>query len=85
MSTETQGDFREFNRFFTEQLAGQETELSLEESVAAFRAYQSELARCHDELQPAIDELDANGGIALEMDAIIAGGKQHLAEEGISE
>ncbi|MDP7066242.1 MAG: hypothetical protein QF637_01340 [Acidimicrobiales bacterium] len=85
MSTETQGDFREFNRFVTEQLAGRETELSLEESVAAFRAYQSELSRCRDELQPAIDELDAAGGIALDMDVIIARGKQQLAEEGISE
>lgn len=85
MSTETPSDFRDFNRFVTEQLAGRDTELSLEESVAAFRAYQSELACCRDELQPALDELDATGGIALDMNTIIARGKQQLAEEGISE
>ena len=85
MSTETQGDFREFKRFVTERLAGRKTELSLEESVAAFRAYQSELSRCRDELQPAIDELGATGGIALDMDAIIVRGKEQLTEEGISE
>jgi hypothetical protein len=83
MSTETPNDFHDFNRFVAEQLADRTVDLSLEESVAAFRAYQSELARCREQLQPAIDELDSTGGSNLDVEAIIARGKQKLAEEGI--
>ena len=80
MSTEMPSDFQDFNRFVAEQLVGRNADLSLEESVAAFRAYQRELARCRNELQPALEELDATGGVSLDMDAIIARGKQQLAE-----
>ena len=83
MSTESPNDFQDFNKFVTEHLSDHASNLSLEEGVAAFRAYQSELARCREEIKPAIDELDETGGTDLDIDAIIARGKKKLAEEGI--
>lgn len=68
-------------RFVTEQLNDRTVDLSLEEAVAAFRAYQAELARCREQLRPAIDELNSSGGSDLDVDSIIARGKQQLAEE----
>lgn len=84
MATNTPSEFHDFNRFVTERLANVDSGLSLEESVAAFRAYQAELEKCHEALQPAIDEMDETGGTVLDMESIIARGKQMLAEEGIT-
>lgn len=81
MATNTPSEFHDFNRFVTERLANVESSLSLEESVAAFRAYQAELKKCREALQPAMDE---TGGTVLDMESIIARGKQMLAEEGIT-
>ena len=83
MATDSSNEFQKFNDFVSQQLAGRDEELSLEESVAAFRAYQAELARCREELQPPIDELDTNGGTELDIDAIIARGRRQLEQEGI--
>ena len=85
MSTENPSEFHDFNRFVTERLSATKADLSLEESVAAFRAYQSELAKCREALKPALNELDGTGGSLLDMASIIARGKQMLADEGISE
>lgn len=84
MSTNTPSEFHDFNRFVTERLANVDSGLSLEESVAAFRAYQAELKKCREALKPAIDEMDETGGTVLDMELIIARGKQMLAEEGIA-
>ena len=89
MTIQFANDLVAFNRFVEEQLGSNDpplsngTPLSLEEGLAVFRTYQEELARFHQEIQPAIDELNAGDGTVLDMEAIIAEGRRRLAEEGI--
>ena len=68
-----------------EHLSVTDADLSLDESVAAFRAYQAEIDHCRKVIQPAIDELNAGGGSELDIQSIIARGKAMLASEGITE
>jgi hypothetical protein len=85
MSTNTPNEYFDFNQFVVERLSTSGSDLSLEESVAAFRAYQAELSSCRQALKPAIEELDSGGGSQLDMKSIIARGKAMLANEGIAE
>ena len=85
MVTNTPNEFHDFNQFVVERLSVTGADLSLEESVAAFRAYQAEIDRCRKAIQPAIDELDAGGGSELDIQSIIARGKAMLASEGITD
>lgn len=80
----TQNEYLDFNQFVVERLSSTASDLSLEESVAAFRAYQAELEKCRNALKPAIDELDSGDGSQLDMKTIIARGKAMLAKEGIT-
>jgi hypothetical protein len=85
MATKTPTDYLDFNRFVVERLSKSDSDISLEESVAAFRAYQSEIARCRRDIQSAINELDAGGGSELDIQSIIARGREMLAAEGVTE
>lgn len=85
MTTKTPTDYLDFDRFVVERLSKSDSDISLEESVAAFRAYQSEIARCRREIQSAINELDADGGSELDIKSIVERGRAILAAEGVTE
>lgn len=71
-----------FSRFVVDRLDGRD--LSLEECLAAYRVYETQLAECKADIAPAIRALDAGQGTPLDMDAIIAKGQAILASEGIA-
>ena len=84
MAAELFTDLDAFNQFAKLHLSQAQNGLTLEEGLAAFRAYQDELARFKKETQPALDELDASGGSELDIEKIIAEGRKRLTEEGIT-
>lgn len=83
MSTGVSQELDAFKRFAEQRLAGRE--LSLEESVAAYRAYQAELKKFHEAVGLPCKELDDGGGAPLDIDAVIARGRAILAEKGIKD
>jgi hypothetical protein len=73
-----------FHRFIGEQIANGSLDLSPEEIVEAFRAYQRDLLRIRDDLSPAIERLErGEAGIPLDIEDVKRRGRERLAHEGI--
>ncbi len=83
MATELFADLEAFNQFAREHLIGEQSGLSLEEGLSAYRGYQESLDRFKSDIQPALDELDSGRGTLLDIEQIIAEGRRRLAAEGI--
>ena len=62
MATQTPTELESFHRFLTEQLRGGGKGLSPEESLNAFRAYQRDLARLQEGIQPAVERFHRGPG-----------------------
>lgn len=58
MPTDTRQDLREFHAWLGGQLSNGGGRMTLEESIAEFRAYQQELERCRAEIRLSLDELE---------------------------
>ncbi len=58
MSTDPCREIEEFYQFLGERLQERSVNLSPEESVEAFRAYQRDLERLRKELEPALDRFE---------------------------
>ena len=54
MATQSPSELESFHEFLTRQLQGGDARLSPEESVKAFRAYQDDLQRFRQDIQPAL-------------------------------
>jgi len=85
MSTETQSELELFHRFLSEQLENGESDLSPEESVEAFRAYQRESGRLKEAIRPAVERFKRGEGSELDYEAVKDEVTQRLAEKGITE
>jgi len=57
--------------------------MTVEESVQAFRAYQRDLARFQRDCKPALAESARGQSQPLDVDEIIARGRQRAAAQGI--
>ena len=69
--------------FLGQQLQGGSGDLSLEDSVRAFREYQRQLEQFRQDLQPALAESAAGQSQPLDAEDIIARGRQRAAAQGI--
>ncbi len=86
MATQTPTELESFHRFLTEQLRGGGKGLSPEESLNAFRAYQRDLARLQEGIQPAVERFHrGQGGHELDYDAIRQNVTQRLTEKDITD
>lgn len=74
-------EFQNFNNFVNQYLADRPDEITLEESVVAFRAYEAELKRFKKEIAPAIEELDQNGGSPLDIEQLKSQANAILQDE----
>jgi hypothetical protein len=84
MTTDNASELLVFHRFLGDQIASGTLDLSPEESVEAFRAYQRELERLRNDLKPAIDRLErGEPGLPLNIDDVKRRGRERLAREGI--
>jgi hypothetical protein len=86
MSTDASREIETFYQFLGEQIQEGLADLSPEESVEAFRAYQRDLDRLRKELRPALDRLE-RGAPASPFDAedVKRRGRERLAREGITD
>ena len=86
MATDTIHEIEAFYQFLGQQLEQGAMNLSLEQSVQAFRAYQSDLERLRKHLQPSIDRADRGEPAALfDADDVKSRGRDRLAREGITD
>ena len=86
MSTDPCREIETFYQFLGERIHEGSVDVSPEESVEAFRAYQRDLDRLRKELQPALDRFD-RGEPATPFDAedVKRRGRERLAREGITD
>lgn len=86
MNTENpQTDSRSFYQFLGQRIEHGASELSPEQSVAEYRAYQNEVQRFLKESQPAFDEAARGEAKELDHDALLARVRTRLAAKGISD
>jgi hypothetical protein len=84
MATEDANELIVFHRFLGEQIQGGSVDLSPEESVAAFRAYQRDLERLRDDLEPAIGRRERGEPASpLDIEDVKRRGRERLARESI--
>ena len=85
MATQSSTELESFRRFLTEQLQGGNAKLSPEESVKAFRAYQDDLQRLRQDIQPALERSLQGESEPLDIEDVKARGRKRLAEKGITD
>jgi len=86
MSTDTGREIESFYQFLGKQIQEGSVDLSAEECVEAFRAYQHDLDRLKKELQPALERFDrGEPGIRFDAEDVKRRGRDRLAREGITD
>lgn len=83
MSREAVTELHHFHEFLGQQLQGDGTPMTVEESVHAFRAYQHDLERFRRDCEPALAESALGQSQPLDVDEIVARGRQRAAGRGI--
>ncbi len=85
MATQLPSELESFQRFLTEQIQGGDAELSPEESVKAFRAYQDDLQRLREDIQPALERSLKGERELFDINDVKARGRKRLAKKGITD
>ena len=81
MSATLAEEFDAFSRFVTERLGDEESDLSLEESVQAYREYQSELARFLVGLEESRAQAERGEAAPLDVEAVKQRVRARLAQD----
>lgn len=85
MATESESELRAFCDFLQQRLEGGTVELSPEESVEAFRAYQRDLERLRKDVRPALERSLAGESEPLDIEDVKARGRRRFAQRGITD
>ncbi len=85
MATQIPSELESFQRFLSERLEDGTVELSPEESVEAFRAYQRDLERFREDLAPALARSLRGEPEPLDIDDSKARGRRRLEDVGITD
>lgn len=84
MAVDSSSELVVFHRFLGDQIQSGSDDLSPEESVEAFRAYQRDLERLRNDLKPAIERFErGEPAIPLDIEDVKRRGRERLAREGI--
>jgi hypothetical protein len=79
-------DLASFHLFVGERLLQQGfAELTPEQSVEEFRAYQRDLERLRDELAPALEQVHRGEATEIDMEKLITEGRERLAQKGVTD
>ncbi|MCA9099554.1 MAG: hypothetical protein KDA63_00280 [Planctomycetales bacterium] len=81
MSTDQPSEFDAFTAFVDRRYGGDLNNMSLEDALADFRAYERDLARLKAHLQPAIDQADRGEAKPLDIDALLDRVHQRIERE----
>ncbi len=85
MATTSLSELEAFHRFLGEPLTEGQYDLSVEESLAAFRAHQQEIQQLREELRPALQESARGESQPLDVEQLKDQVTQALSEKGISQ
>ena len=85
MSRESQTELEAFHRFIGQQLEIERNDMSVEDSVKAFRTYQQDLEQLRADIRPALDEIERGEASELDYDALKERVGKRLADEGITD
>lgn len=83
MSTDFTIERDAFNSFLDQAFGSGRSDATLEEAVAAFRAYQIDLERLKERLQPAIEQADRGEARPLDHEALMQRVRGRLDQRGI--
>lgn len=83
MATIPESEMAAFHRFLGEKLDLGASEMTVEESVEAFRAYQRDVARLRQRLAPSIEQARRGESKPLDAEALIERVTRRLTEKGI--
>ncbi len=78
-------ELREFYRFLAGQLQAEDSTLTPQQSVEAFRVYQRDLDRLKKDIQPAVQRFEAGEGRELDYETIKQEVTERLAERGVTD
>lgn len=76
-------ELEDFHRFIGRHLKNAGSELTVDRSVSEFRAYQEELERCREAVQPALEASVRGESEPLDMQEIINRVTDRLRKEGV--
>ncbi len=80
MSTDTCREIEAFYQFLGQQIQERSVDVSPEECVEAFRAYQRDLERLKKDLQPGLERLDrGEPGLPFDAEDVKRRGRERLA------
>ena len=85
MATVPESEMAAFHRFLGERIDGGPSEMTVEESVEAFRAYQRDVARLKQHLGPSIEQAKRGESKPLDAEALIERVTSRLSEKGIAD
>ena len=85
MATQSPSELESFHQFLTERLQGGDADLSPEESVKAFRAFQDDLQRFRQDIHPVLQRSLQRESEPLDIEDVKARGRKRLAEKGITD
>ena len=85
MATVPESEMAAFYRFLGEQIDRGASEMTVEESVEAFRAYQRDVARLRQHLAPSIEQAKRGESKPLDAETLIERVTGRLSEKGIAD
>ncbi|REJ87498.1 MAG: hypothetical protein DWQ34_24805 [Planctomycetota bacterium] len=85
MATSLPTEVEVFHRFLGEAIRDGGREMTVEESVAEFRAYQKELARFHEGLETSLDQARRGEAKPLDAEALKNEIRRELRDEGVTD
>ena len=83
IATIPENEIAAFHRFLGEQIDGGASEMTVEESVEAFCAYQRDVARLKEHLAPSIEQAKRGESKPLDAEALIERVAKRLSEKGV--
>jgi hypothetical protein len=83
MSTSALTEIESFHRFLGEAIQNGARHLTIDESVAEFRAYQEELRRFNKPLQESVEQARRGEARPLDVDTLKDEIRRELADEGL--
>ncbi len=82
MSTDFAFERDAFNAFLDQGFVVSEGDATLEEAIAAFRAYQSDLERLKKKLEPSLEQANRGEARPLDLDAVLQRVRQRMDQRG---
>ena len=85
MATDFQTELDAFHEFVSDKLNNGSAQISLEQAVHEFRAYQRQLEQFRKDTKAALEESARGESSPLDIEDVVERGKKRLVEKGITD